>query len=215
MRAVRDALSSARDEGSSSSSGAEGTSTSTTVTTRRAIFSQPSLRRPPWERGGPSLNSPLDLVSQLRGDFEDYTREVYGRNSRSNPLADDNDPESTLDELRERRQNERMQLDSLHARLHGLRLILAMAQLNVAASAEFDTGEVILGENPHEGVVLVSALPPPFFLLFCASPAGLFLTRAARPPSGDRRSQRAPSRAAGRARQAARGDFAKVDGGGG
>ena len=89
-------------------------------------------------------------------------------------LADDNDPESTLDELRERRQNERMQLDSLHARLHGLRLILAMAQLNVAASAEFDTGEVILGENPHEGVVLVSACPPPFSSYFAPARQAYF-----------------------------------------
>ena len=43
--------------------------------------------------------------------------------------------------LRERRQQERLHLDSLHARLHGLRLILAMAQLNVAANTELERGE--------------------------------------------------------------------------
>ena len=48
----------------------------------------------------------------------------------------ENDPSAARDGMRARRQQARVHLDSLHARLHGLRLILAMAQLNAAASQE-------------------------------------------------------------------------------
>lgn len=105
------------------------------------------------------MGSPLDLVAQLRGDFEAYTRDVYDHNSI--------DPD--IDALRARRQHERRQLDSLHARLHGLRLILAMAQLNAAAgNGDFEAGDTVqlFGEPSADdpSVVLVSLgrpAPPP------------------------------------------------------
>lgn len=159
MRAILAAQRS--DEGASSSAG-EDTAVAT-VATRRAVFGPPPAARRPPPQG---LSSPLDLVSQLRGDFEEYTREVYGRGNRR-PIVDtdEDDPESTLDEMRERRQQERLQLDSLHARLHGLRLILAMAQLNVAANQELERGERVemsMGNSPDEdGVVLVRVAPSP------------------------------------------------------
>lgn len=89
----------------------------------------PHGRSMPFAVQGRMTGSPLDLVAQLRGDFEAYTRELDGG-------LDD----TGFDDLRTRRQRERMQLDSLHARLHGLRLILAMAQLHVAADAEQERG---------------------------------------------------------------------------
>ena len=127
------------------------------VSARRAVWNQHPAARPQAQPMQP-VGSPLDLVAQLRGDFEAYTREVYSR-ERFDP---------DLDELRARRHHERQQLDSLHARLHGLRLILAMAQLNVAANSEFERGErVELFSEPSPddpSVMLVSlgrnAAPP-------------------------------------------------------
>ena len=131
---------------------------STSASSRQAVFRE----EPEWRRereGGadtPPTSTPLDLVAQLRGDFEAYTRDVYS----SMASADETDinASSALDEMRERRQNERLQLDSLHARLHGLRLILAMAQLNVAANTELDRGERVelMSEAAEPNVVLVS-----------------------------------------------------------
>lgn len=62
--------------------------------------------------------SPLQLVAQLRGDYNAFTEDVYGESN----------SQGSLEDFRVRRQRERLQLDSLHARLHGLRLILAMAR---------------------------------------------------------------------------------------
>ena len=111
------------------------------------------------------LGSPLDLVTQLRGDFEAYTRDVYGNGASSDTdsgggggLSSDGRSDE-LEALRARRQQERMQLESLHARLHGLRLILAMAQLNVAATSEVDRatggGFEVFGEASPEDPNLV------------------------------------------------------------
>ena len=127
-----------------------------TPATRRAVFSvEPARRNPESSQSAESSSStPLDLVQQLRGDFEDYTREVYGER------AAEEENVATLDEIRERRHQERIQLDSLHARLHGLRLILAMAQMNMAANnANMEGGEprIMLGESGSDepGVMLV------------------------------------------------------------
>lgn len=89
---------------------------SSAVAARRAVWNQhPAVRQGEWEEA-----SPLDLVAQLRGDYEQYTQEVYG-------MAME-EPAATIEDFRARRRRERLQLDSLHARLHGLRLILAMAR---------------------------------------------------------------------------------------
>ena len=115
------------------------------------------------------LGSPLDLVTQLRGDFEAYTRDVYGNGASSDSDTGSGggggggglSSDGRSDELgrRARRQQERMQLESLHARLHGLRLILAMAQLNVAATSEVDRatggGFEVFGEVSPEDPNLV------------------------------------------------------------
>ena len=177
MRAVREAARAQQeasgDSGAVSSGGAASSSSSTeaagaiadgpsTPASRRAVFAPPPLRAPP--PFAPS--TPLDLVAQLRGDFEAYTRDVYNGASAGRDSGED--PVSALDEMRERRQQERLQLDSLHARLHGLRLILAMAQLNVAATSELERGERVelMGEtggdvSPGGGVVLMTLGGPP------------------------------------------------------
>ena len=96
--------------------GGGGSSVSSSVASRRAVWNQhPAVRRE-WEVPA----TPLDLVAQLRGDFESYSQEVYGL-----PIEE---PATTVEDFRARRRRERLQLDSLHARLHGLRLILAMAR---------------------------------------------------------------------------------------
>ena len=137
----------------SSSSDANASANASTPSTRRAIFSsgEPTLRRP-QPQPLLSLPSPLDLVAQLRGDFEAYTREVYGEASGEPEEERENDPSAARDGMRERRQQERVHLDSLHARLHGLRLILAMAQLNAAASQD-------MGERVELGVSTSSDQP--------------------------------------------------------
>jgi len=84
--------------------------------------------------------SPLQLVAQLRGDYNAFTEDVYGESN----------SQGSLEDFRVRRQRERLQLDSLHARLHGLRLILAMAQLQVAAESEMERVEFFGAEDSDD-----------------------------------------------------------------
>ena len=88
-----------------------------TIAARRAVWnSHPAVQRSEWEIPA----SPLDLVAQLRGDYEQYQQQIA--DMASEPAA------TSIEDFRAHRRRERLQLDSLHARLHGLRLILAMAR---------------------------------------------------------------------------------------
>ena len=100
------------DDDDSSSSGNNGAST---ASQRRDVWNMHPML---VQRQETVTTTPLQLVAQLRRDYAAFSEEVYG----SPPSM------SSIEDFRTRRQRERLQLDSLHARLHGLRLILAMAR---------------------------------------------------------------------------------------
>ena len=100
------------DDDDSSSSSNNGAST---ASQRREVWNMHPMLE---QRQETVTTTPLQLVAQLRRDYAAFSEEVYG----SPPSM------SSIEDFRARRQRERLQLDSLHARLHGLRLILAMAR---------------------------------------------------------------------------------------
>ncbi|KOO25382.1 hypothetical protein Ctob_008961 [Chrysochromulina tobinii] len=133
------------DDDDSSSSGNNGAST---ASQRRDVWNMHPML---VQRQETVTTTPLQLVAQLRRDYAAFSEEVYG----SPPSM------SSIEDFRTRRQRERLQLDSLHARLHGLRLILAMAQLQVAAETEMERVEFFGGDDSDDpsGVFLVSMAP--------------------------------------------------------